>query len=73
MTSENGAIMPTTEDINAVLNSNPTAQLQLQIQMLSRTVKERDEKIAELESEINELHFKGNNKGSVDKLEKTTA
>jgi|TARA_Y100000310_G_scaffold75945_1_gene72372 hypothetical protein len=73
MTSENGAIMPTTEDINAVLNSNPTAQLQLQIQMLSRTVKERDEKIAELESEINELHFKSNNKGSVDKLEKTTA
>jgi len=73
MTSENGTIMPTTEDINAVLNSNPTAQLQLQIQMLSRTVKERDEKIAELESEINELHFKSNNKGSVDKLEKTTA
>ena len=42
MTSQNvennGAIMPTTEDINVVLNSNPTAQMQLQIQMLSRTV-----------------------------------
>ena len=36
-------IMPTTEDINAVLNSNPTAQMQLQIQMLTRVLKERDD------------------------------
>jgi hypothetical protein len=50
----NGAIMPTTEDINAVLNGNPTAQLQLQVQMLSRTVRERDEKIAELQSQLAE-------------------
>ncbi len=56
MTSQNvennGAIMPTTEDINVVLNSNPTAQMQLQIQMLSRTVRERDEEIAELKEQL---------------------
>ena len=36
-------IQPTTEDINTVLNQNPTAQIQLQIQMLSRVLKERDD------------------------------
>ena len=50
MTTE--PIMPTTEDINVVLNSNPTAQMQLQIQMLSRTVRERDEEIAELKEQL---------------------
>ena len=49
MTTDN-SIMPTTEDINAVLNSNPTAQMQLQIQMLTRILKERDARITELES-----------------------
>ena len=54
MTTDNNTIMPTTEDINAVLNSNPTAQLQLQIQMLTRTLSERDARIAELEAQISE-------------------
>jgi hypothetical protein len=50
-------IMPTTEDINAVLNSNPTAQMQLQIQMLSRVLQEKDAE---------------NGTGSTEKLEKVS-
>jgi hypothetical protein len=45
-------IMPTTEDINAVLNSNPTAQMQLQIQMLTRVLKERDDEIESLKAKL---------------------
>ena len=61
-------IMPTTEDINAVLNSNPTAQMQLQIQMLTRVLKERDDEIESLKEQISST----NGTGSVEKLEKVT-
>ena len=59
-------IMPTTEDINAVLNSNPTAQMQLQIQMLTRVLKERDDEIESLKEQI----LSANGTGSIEKLEK---
>jgi hypothetical protein len=61
-------IMPTTEDINAVLNSNPTAQMQLQIQMLTRVLKERDDEIESLKEQVSST----NGTGSVEKLEKVT-
>tara|TARA_Y100000310_G_C20225962_1_gene597937 strand:+ start:78 stop:275 length:198 start_codon:yes stop_codon:yes gene_type:complete len=61
-------IMPTTEDINAVLNSNPTAQMQLQIQMLTRVLKERDDEIESLKEQVSSA----NGTGSVEKLEKVT-
>ena len=59
-------IMPTTEDINAVLNSNPTAQMQLQIQMLTRVLKERDDEIESLKEQLSAT----NGTGSIEKLEK---
>ena len=40
LAGNNGVIAPTTEDINAVLNMNEVASLQLQVQMLSRTIRE---------------------------------
>ena len=61
-------IQPTTEDINTVLNQNPTAQMQLQIQMLSRVLKERDDEIESLKEQISST----NGTGSVEKLEKVT-
>jgi len=64
-------IMPTTEDINAVLNSNPTAQMQLQIQMLSRVLKEKDAEIASLKEELESKNSK-NGTGSTEKLEKVS-
>ena len=64
-------IMPTTEDINAVLNSNPTAQMQLQIQMLSRVLQERDAEIVSLKEELESKNSK-NGTGSTEKLEKVT-
>ena len=64
-------IMPTTEDINAVLNSNPTAQMQLQIQMLTRVLKERDDEIESLKEELESKNSK-NGTGSTEKLEKVT-
>jgi hypothetical protein len=67
MTTE--PIMPTTEDINAVLNSNPTAQMQLQIQMLTRVLQERDAEIASLKEELESNNSK-NGTGSTEKLEK---
>lgn len=69
MTTE--PIMPTTEDVNAVLNSNPTAQMQLQIQMLSRVLQERDAEIASLKEELESKNSK-NGTGSTEKLEKVT-
>jgi len=59
-------IQPTTEDINAVLNQNPTAQMQLQIQMLSRVLKERDDEIESLKEQLSAT----NGTGSIEKLEK---
>ena len=67
MTTE--PIMPTTEDVNAVLNSNPTAQMQLQI--LSRVLQERDAEIASLKEELESKNSK-NGTGSTEKLEKVT-
>ena len=64
-------IMPTTEDINAVLNSNPTAQMQLQIQMLTRVLQEREAEIASLKEEL-ESKDSNNGTGSTKKLEKVT-
>ena len=64
-------IMPTTEDINAVLNSNPTAQMQLQIQMLTRVLQEREAEIASLKEELESKNSK-NGTGSTEKLEKVT-
>lgn len=64
-------IMPTTEDINAVLNSNPTAQMQLQIQMLSRVLQEKDAEIASLKEELESKNSK-NGTGSTEKLEKVS-
>jgi|TARA_R100001530_G_scaffold2078_1_gene3526 hypothetical protein len=64
-------IMPTTEDVNAVLNSNPTAQMQLQIQMLTRVLQERDVEIASLKEELESKNSK-NGTGSTEKLEKVT-
>jgi hypothetical protein len=64
-------IMPTTEDINAVLNSNPTAQMQLQIQMLSRVLQEKDAEIAFLKEELESKNSK-NGTGSTEKLEKVS-
>ena len=58
MTTDNTGpiqLSPSIDDINAVLSNNPTASLQVQVQMLARTVSERDAKIAELESEIEAL------------------
>jgi hypothetical protein len=69
MTTE--PIMPTTEDVNAVLNSNPTAQMQLQIQMLSRVLQERDAEIVSLKEELESKNSK-NGTGSTEKLEKVT-
>ena len=69
MTTE--PIMPTTEDVNAVLNSNPTAQMQLQIQMLTRVLQERDAEIASLKEELESKNSK-NGTGSTEKLEKVT-
>jgi len=69
MTTE--PIMPTTEDINAVLNSNPTAQMQLQIQMLSRVLQEKDAEIASLKEELESKNSK-NGTGSTEKLEKVS-
>ena len=63
--------MPTTEDINAVLNSNPTAQMQLQIQMLSRVLQEKDAEIASLKEELESKNSK-NGTGSTEKLEKVS-
>ena len=45
-------IEPTLQDINTVFSNNPTAAQQLQIVALTRTVKELQEKIAELEKEL---------------------
>lgn len=59
-------IQPTTEDINTVLNQNPTAQMQLQIQMLSRVLKERDDEIESLKEQLSAT----NGTGSIEKLEK---
>ena len=62
-------IMPTTEDINAVLNSNPTAQMQLQIQMLTRVLKERDDEIESLKAKLPSENGTG---PVLEKLEKVT-
>jgi len=55
LAGNNGVIAPTTEDINAVLNMNEVASLQLQVQMLSRTIRERDALIADLRSRVSDL------------------
>ena len=64
-------IQPTTEDINMVLSQNPTARLELQIQMLSRVLKERDDEIESLKEELESKNSK-NGTGSTEKLEKVT-
>ena len=45
-------IEPTLQDINTVFSNNPTAAQQLQIVALTRIVKELQERIAELEKEL---------------------
>ena len=45
----------TTEDINAAFQANPTAGLTAQINMLQRVIVTRDERIAELQAEVEEL------------------
>ena len=67
----NEPIQPTTEDINMVLSQNPTARLELQIQMLSRVLKERDDEIESLKEELESKNSK-NGTGSTEKLEKVT-
>ena len=67
----NEPIQPTTEDINMVLSQNPTARLELQIQMLSRVLKERDSEIESLKEELESKNSK-NGTGSTEKLEKVT-
>ena len=60
-------IEPTLQDINTVFSNNPTAAQQLQIVALTRTVKELQERIVELEKELENKttaskHVKGNAK-----------
>jgi len=45
----------TTEDINAAFQANPTAGMTAQINMLQRVIATRDERIAELKAEVEEL------------------
>ena len=66
-------IEPTLQDINTVFSNNPTAAQQLQIVALTRTVKELQEKIAELEKELdNKTTASKNGKGNAKELEPVT-
>ena len=66
-------IEPTLQDINTVFSNNPTAAQQLQIVALTRTVKELQEKIAEIEKELeNKTTASKNGKGNAKELEPVT-
>ena len=66
-------IEPTLQDINTVFSNNPTAAQQLQIVALTRTVKEFQERIAELEKELeNKTTASKNGKGNAKELEPVT-
>ena len=66
-------IEPTLQDINTVFSNNPTAAQQLQIVALTRTVKELQERIAELEKELeNKTPASKNGKGNAKELEPVT-
>tara|TARA_R100001082_G_scaffold32125_2_gene16489 strand:+ start:7111 stop:7320 length:210 start_codon:yes stop_codon:yes gene_type:complete len=66
-------IEPTLQDINTVFSNNPTAAQQLQIVALTRTVKELQERIAELEKELeNKTTASKNGKGNAKELEPVT-
>ena len=66
-------IEPTLQDINTVFSNNPTAAQQLQIVALTRIVKELQEKIAELEKELeNKTTASKNGKGNAKELEPVT-
>jgi len=66
-------IEPTLQDINTVFSNNPTAAQQLQIVALTRTVKELQERIVELEKELeNKTTASKNGKGNAKELEPVT-
>ena len=66
-------IEPTLQDINTVFSNNPTAAQQLQIVALTITVKELQERIAELEKELeNKTTASKNAKGNAKELEPVT-
>tara|TARA_Y100001963_G_C6726572_1_gene421756 strand:- start:925 stop:1134 length:210 start_codon:yes stop_codon:yes gene_type:complete len=66
-------IEPTLQDINTVFSNNPTAAQQLQIVALTRIVKELQERIAELEKELeNKTTASKNGKGNAKELEPVT-
>ena len=66
-------IAPTLQDINTVFSNNPTAAQQLQIVALTRIVKELQERIAELEKELeNKTTASKNGKGNAKELEPVT-
>ena len=66
-------IEPTLQDINTVFSNNPTAAQQLQIVALTRTVKELQEKSAELEKELEiKTTASKNGKGNAKELEPVT-
>ena len=63
----------TLQDINTVFSNNPTAAQQLQIVALTRIVKELQERIAELEKELeNKTTASKNGKGNAKELEPVT-
>jgi hypothetical protein len=64
-------IEPTLQDINTVFSNNPTAAQQLQIVALTRIVKELQEKIVELEKELENKTTASKN-GKVKELEPVT-
>lgn len=66
-------IEPTIEDVNQVFKDNPQAAQQLQIVSQNRMISELEQRIVELESQIDtEANDSKNGKGSAKELEKVT-
>ena len=64
-------IEPTIEDVNQVFKDNPQAAQQLQIVSQNRMISELEQRIVELESQIDtEANDSKNGKGSAKELEK---
>ena len=64
-------IEPTIEDVNQVFKDNPQAAQQLQIVSQNRIISELEQRIVELESQIDtEANDSKNGKGSAKELEK---
>ena len=64
-------IEPTIEDVNQVFKDNPQAAQQLQIVSQNRMISELEQRIVELESQLDtESNDSKNGKGSAKELEK---